>query len=595
MKLQDFPQFILPRPRTDDATTSHCIKFRYSNTFHAVVVYYSLDEVLRLLLDFDWRYHTENEKALGPEEAREYKYMQLLWQTVVDGGAQAPAATSTADAELKAGADGGGGGGKDDESDMDRLRKRTRARTLAKASSAPRILPSAEALQTHPDIAALLERPYKLFVGRGKQVLDDRVYIRHELEGQLNGIFRALIKDVCVFAPCLLLEGKMELVDTPGLNDGDALRARNINKQLKCSDHLVVCCERSLGTEENTLEALEQQRIFDRLFHDNLRPGRGALRLSVLLLPERLQQLSGEEILKNTVWTQRTAELVNTFDDSDTRLFARLETAAQARYATVSEEDRLSRVQGQLEKIEVLSCYPILYLSAMLNVGYRFEQPNIRNLLLERTDGKNLVALLVTPRHDDHLNGIAKLQALAQQHLLGQEERLQLQAPLPEKVCKYAKTLAFSRGEIVVRENRLKEIVAAIQGDARFLSASLLFGPGTPAADAAQRLGTALEGAVEAAKDWLLAELHTQMAGKSSTEAVRALRGYMRRNDSSANIMQMILDHQQEIVTGAKQEMSVQIEAAREGLLACVTQSMEHHLTQSFVNCINLNSPDGGR
>lgn len=536
---------------------------------------------------YAWPKNAAEEKMLGDDETRELKFMELLLK-ILESGGEAPSADA---AVTKANAEGGAGDVKG-ETAHKKACNRAIAQMREKATKAPRKDPAN--IKIHSDVADLLKNPYKLFVGRGQHVLDDRVYIRTELGELLDGPFCALIKDVCVFAPCLLLEGKLELVDTPGLNDCDPFRARNINKQLRCSDHLVVFAERNLSGEGSTLTALQEQQIFDRLFHDTLRPGRGELRLSVLLLPERETQLSGNQICSADMWGMKSLEQESAINEAVVTLMERLTAAAQARFGD-DADDLMDRVEAQVIKIKVVPCYPMLYLSAMLNVGYKWEQPQARNLLLERTQGAELLALLGNPTQEQHLEGMQGLYDLAAQ----KQELLQQRQghTLPDAVCRQAKTLV-GRGNVVLRENRFTAIEQAIQGQARFQSTDALFLPGSPTSVIAQALGGALKRGVEAATDSLLNQMRARVDGVTELAAGRTLRGYLRRQDCSAGLLQIILEHQSQSVEGVKgrkQALSEQIKAVREGLEGCVKEELERHLVETFATTIDLNSPDGER
>lgn len=574
MRVNTFPQFLLPQPRINDATTSHCIRFRWSKTVHALVVFHSLEEVRQLIVGFDWKYHHEAEKGntLTDEEKIEYGYMKELYKTVTE----AQLATSAA-------AVVGGGQKEEDDEEDDETRQQALTQVLAGITGPACPTVNLQHVDVHPDIKALLEKSYRLFLGRGMHLLDDRVYVRQALEQQLEGPFQTLIKDVYVFAPSRLLQGRIELVDTPGLNDGDAVRTHCIVQQLKSTDHIVLCAKKSLKTDEKTLDVLQEQKVWERLFQDNLRPGRGDLRLSVLLLPEAVAQLSGKEMIKSDT---RKREQQESITENLMTLRERLLMAARALFTDVPEQKVAEYLGGW--RIEVVSCYPLLYLSTMVNASFLWEEPSARNTLLDRTDGKKLVALLVSPNRG-HLKDIEALHARATRRLECLEERNGAQGPLPEPVLNLAKRLTGGGDGATLRDNRLQEIKTAIVEDDAFKFAKGLLQPDPPAAGVAQTLDETLPGGVAKAKAWLLEVMEKKGNGRRKSP----LRNFVNR--CSPSLVQTILGHESQAIAEAKQQLSEQMVTARDDLLACSTTTLQHHLEQCFANCIDLESPDGAR
>jgi len=70
------------------------------------------------------------------------------------------------------------------------------------------------------EIQDKLDKGFEIHSGRGRMLLDDRMYVRKTLaETMLNETLSCILKECIVYAPVDFLEG-LELVDAPGSGTG---------------------------------------------------------------------------------------------------------------------------------------------------------------------------------------------------------------------------------------------------------------------------------------------------------------------------------------------------------------------------------------
>jgi len=66
------------------------------------------------------------------------------------------------------------------------------------------------------EIKEKVQRGFEIFSGRGRKLLDDRMYVRDKLEETMNNDnINMVLKECILYAPAYILEG-LELVDAPG-------------------------------------------------------------------------------------------------------------------------------------------------------------------------------------------------------------------------------------------------------------------------------------------------------------------------------------------------------------------------------------------
>ena len=80
-----------------------------------------------------------------------------------------------------------------------------------------------------PTIKKKVEKEFEIFSGRGRKLLDDRMYVRDKLEETMkNEKINCILKECIVYAPADILDG-LELVDAPGAGSSCPLEQVHIS------------------------------------------------------------------------------------------------------------------------------------------------------------------------------------------------------------------------------------------------------------------------------------------------------------------------------------------------------------------------------
>lgn len=111
-----------------------------------------------------------------------------------------------------------------------------------------------------------INRKYELFIGKGENLNDDRIYIR-ELLKNFTKQDNIIIKKAIVFLPLGNLAEGGELVDITGFGDIDLLRKKSFETIVKNSNMLLICVEKSLKVREDYLEIIRSSGIIDKVLY----------------------------------------------------------------------------------------------------------------------------------------------------------------------------------------------------------------------------------------------------------------------------------------------------------------------------------------
>ena len=96
-----------------------------------------------------------------------------------------------------------------------------------------------------------MERGWKIFSGRGQDIMEDRVFVRAMLEDVMQDAAIACVVRQCIlYCPAGVLHG-IELVDTPGTGTDDPLQWRQLTDELAIANGIMVVMQRTL--DENKL------------------------------------------------------------------------------------------------------------------------------------------------------------------------------------------------------------------------------------------------------------------------------------------------------------------------------------------------------
>ena len=115
------------------------------------------------------------------------------------------------------------------------------------------------------DIKEKLDQGFEIFSGRGRKLLDDRLYVRNKLWGVMGDPQLAYIIHECiVYVPADVLEG-LELMDAPGTGVQSPQEQVRLTEALRTADAIVVTMQRNLQSEVDVLPALEKCGVLKKI------------------------------------------------------------------------------------------------------------------------------------------------------------------------------------------------------------------------------------------------------------------------------------------------------------------------------------------
>ena len=113
-----------------------------------------------------------------------------------------------------------------------------------------------------------LQTRFELVAGRGKKLLDDRLYVRTRLWELMNDPTMAyLLQECVVYIPADALEG-LELIDAPGTGVVSPQEQRALQDVLETADAVVVCMQRNLQHCKDIQPAIQNCLQFQRYIED---------------------------------------------------------------------------------------------------------------------------------------------------------------------------------------------------------------------------------------------------------------------------------------------------------------------------------------
>ena len=207
------------------STTAHTVVVLHGRIYMALVVYITLDDICEILEDARKEYAAATNRKARDEIVR--TLADGLLRRVLDERGRPGAGVVLSNAEQL----------------MTYVKNNTEIDTTD--------------LKLTAAAAAIVNNPVRLCAGLGGDAMRDRMFVRDRLmDLTLNAVGKALIATVYVFAPSVLLLGGRELVDCPGLGDGDRFKLANTTAAVQRAQSILVMVDGELQWCGATFEYL---------------------------------------------------------------------------------------------------------------------------------------------------------------------------------------------------------------------------------------------------------------------------------------------------------------------------------------------------
>jgi hypothetical protein len=197
--------FMLPSESGGVSTTRIAVKVRKGTVYHLVMRYKTEDDIRAELGEFDWEQlvDLDLDNSDDPDAVNvKYKLEMLLRVAGLDP----------------------------EEVDYENVTKPT----------------SRDEVVICDEIKNKLKLGFEFFSGRGRKLLDDRLYVRSHLWNVMqNAGFACILQECIVYVPADVLEG-VELLDAPGTGVESPQEQLQLTEALRIADTIIVCMQRNL-------------------------------------------------------------------------------------------------------------------------------------------------------------------------------------------------------------------------------------------------------------------------------------------------------------------------------------------------------------
>jgi hypothetical protein len=110
-----------------------------------------------------------------------------------------------------------------------------------------------------------MESGFKIFSGRGQDMMEDRLFVRQALMDVMKDAAVACVVQQCVvYCPADILHD-LELVDTPGTGTDDPLQWRQLTDALASANGIMVVMQRNLEANAKLKEELVASGVVRRV------------------------------------------------------------------------------------------------------------------------------------------------------------------------------------------------------------------------------------------------------------------------------------------------------------------------------------------
>eukprot|EP00054_Salpingoeca_dolichothecata_P027213 m.198651 g.198651 ORF g.198651 m.198651 type:complete len:1731 (+) comp25895_c0_seq24:30-5222(+) len=304
------------------------IRLRFGRCYHVVVKYYDRDEFLEPIRAF-WRQHFGS-LSDHAEKDNNITSDGVRWRCSADLAAASPAAMLRSQRLL-----------------LMRIRGST-----AHEDNLPKVFDIETYLRPNDELEQMFGKQV-VYVGKGRSVFDDRVFIKRALRKiHDNELTNVGIEDICVYCPSFFLEKGLQVIDPPASDDSNPLRLLTLDVELSNCSSILWVVERNVARAHEDAAALKRAKVPERY-------QRGKLALRVVLLQERAFPLT----------LQTTAHPQSVFNSDNKHL---LPNTFGTMLAGSDAKDFLQEHVGTNVSLPHPPChavYPLLCLSSLMQMS----------------------------------------------------------------------------------------------------------------------------------------------------------------------------------------------------------------------------------
>jgi hypothetical protein len=232
-------------------------------------------------------------------------------------------------------------------------------------------------------IKAKLVLGFEIVSGRGRKLLDDRLYVRNKLWGVMKDPQLAYIIHECiVYVPADVLEG-LELMDAPGTGVESPQEQLRLTEALRTADAIVVTMQRNLEADIDLMPALEEKcgvfkkiiesKIIESIGESPVKPCRVFL-FSAMDEKGDFSKLNTTEAVEQFQETTKTTRIENV---KGLKKILKTAFKSEKRKAKDMTEDKMLDACLPALKADMFQSYPLLWASLALSSGEKDEEEEI--------------------------------------------------------------------------------------------------------------------------------------------------------------------------------------------------------------------------
>jgi hypothetical protein len=231
-------------------------------------------------------------------------------------------------------------------------------------------------------IKAKLDLGFEIVSGRGRKLLDDRLYVRNKLWDVMRDPQLAYIIDECiVYVPADVLEG-LELMDAPGTGVESPQEQLRLTEALRTADAIVVTMQRNLEADKDLMPALEKCGVFKKIIESKIIEsiGESPVKPCRVFLFSAMDEKGDFSKLNTTEAGEQFQETTKTTRSENVKGLKKiLKTAfkSEKRKAKDMTEDKMLDACLPALEADMFQSYPLLWASIALSSGEKDKEEEI--------------------------------------------------------------------------------------------------------------------------------------------------------------------------------------------------------------------------
>jgi len=356
--------YLLPAYARSVSSTKFTVKLRKGTTYHAVIRYTSEKDTRAELFDFDWHQLEELDDLHEDKDKEEIRHARNKLRKLLLVAGKNPDDTQYSIFKI--------------------------ARSGIEKVLGDLVPKSEEEVQICSKVQEKQKIGIEIITGRGRRLLDDRLFLREGIHKVMEDLTIAtIIDELILYSPADALEAS-ELVDAPGAGSDCPMEQMHLKEAVRVADNVLVVMQRNLGSTADLTPHIKESLVLEKILQSHVNGEDYTCPLHLFSAMDEIKefQLAGgfnaamNEFIedKSKVSAQNEEKLQNL-------LFQTLKDMIEAKKIREMDNDEradmLDAVCANILKSSMFSTKPFLWTSLTLSLEEKELGANVRkNCLL---------------------------------------------------------------------------------------------------------------------------------------------------------------------------------------------------------------------